>query len=365
MYQTIVNGIIEFEMRTGGDRRNGLAMVGSAGSYTHHGNHANKHFVPKHERMLCHSCNKPGHFIRDCPTTPSRDNYQSQPQSHNPPPRPWNRRPRPRNQRHRAKMACEVPDEAFVFCTERNGKAGKRSDWIIDSGASCHMTWEKELFHEYKELSGSTVKLGDGRTVEAMGEGTVKVSVYRGKLHTLSMKNVLHVPELSCNLMSVRQITDRRFHITFKNDRCQIKSVGGVIVGSGIKRGNLYVMEGRSERPEVLGEANVVTVSDRNLWHRRLCHIGDTALDELASDKAVTGVNLEDSEPRTFCDSCAMGKQHRTSPKPLGTIKAKRKLQLVYSDVMGPVLVASMTGKRFMISFTDDKTRISSVAFMT
>ena len=42
------------------------------------------------------------------------------------------------------------------------------------------------------------------------GEGTVRISVYRddGKLHTLSMVNVLHVPELSCNLMSVRQITD-------------------------------------------------------------------------------------------------------------------------------------------------------------
>ena len=124
-------------------------------------------------------------------------------------------------------------------------------------------------------------------------------------------------------------------------------------------------MEGRSERPEVLGEANVVTVSDRDLWHCRLCHIGDTALDELASDKAVTGVNLKDSEPRTFCDSCAVGKQHRTSPKSLVAIRAERKLQLVYSDVMGPVSVASMTNKRFMISFTDDKTRISSVAFMT
>ena len=139
------------------------------------------------------------------------------------------------------------------------------------------MTWEKELFFEYRELSGSTVKVGDGRTVEAMGEGTVRLSVYRddGKLHTLSMVNVLHVPELSCNLMSVRQITDRGFLIQFKNDRCRIKSVGGVTVAGGIKRGNLYVMEGRSERPEVLGEANVVTVSDRDLWHRRLCHIGE------------------------------------------------------------------------------------------
>ena len=67
----------------------------------------------------------------------------------------------------------------------------------------------------------------------------------------------------------------------------------------------------------------------------------------------------------SFCDSCAVGKQHRTSPKPLGAIRAERKLQLVYSDVMGPVSVASMTNKQFMISFMDDKTRISSVTFMT
>ena len=365
VYQTIVNGIIEFEMRTGGDRRNDLAMVGSAGnrSYPYHGN---KHSAPKHERMLCHGCNRPGYFIRDCPTTQSRDGYESQPQPNNPPTRPRSHRPRPRNNRHKAKVACEMPDGKFVFCTERNGKAGKRSDWIIDSGASCHMTWEKELFFEYRELTGSTVKVGDGRTVEAMGEGTVRLSVYRedGKLHTLSMVNVLHVPELSCNLMSVRQITDRGFLIQFKNDRCRIKSVCGVTVAGGIKRGNRYVMEGRSERPEVLGEANVVTVSDRNLWHRRLCHIGDTALEELARDKVVTGVKIKDSEPRAFCDSCAVGKQHRTSPKRLGAIRAERKLQLVYSDVMGPVSVASMTNKRFMISFTDDKTRISSVAFM-
>ena len=57
-----------------------------------------------------------------------------------------------------------------------------------------------------RNSSGSTVKLGDGRTVKAMGEGTVRVSVYRGdgKLHTLSMINVLHVPELSCNLTDHR-----------------------------------------------------------------------------------------------------------------------------------------------------------------
>ena len=54
-------------------------------------------------------------------------------------------------------------------------------------------------------------------------------------------------------------------------------------------------------------------MSDHDLWHRRLCHIGDTALEELASDKVVTGVKIKDSEPRAFCDSCAVGKRYLRS----------------------------------------------------
>ena len=84
------------------------------------------------------------------------------------------------------------------------GKAGKRSNWIIDSGASCHMTWEKELFYEYKELSGSSMKLGDGRTFEAVGEGTMKVSVYRGDGNSTHSVCITFCTYQSCHVISCR-----------------------------------------------------------------------------------------------------------------------------------------------------------------
>ena len=47
------------------------------------------------------------------------------------------------------------------------------SDWIIDSGASCHMTFEKNILEGYRELEASEhVGLGDGHTVAALGVGS-------------------------------------------------------------------------------------------------------------------------------------------------------------------------------------------------
>ena len=48
--------------------------------------------------------------------------------------------------------------------------------WLIDSGASNHMTRERMLLADFKELDPpEKVGLGDGRTVDAVGVGTVKV----------------------------------------------------------------------------------------------------------------------------------------------------------------------------------------------
>ena len=254
-----------------------------------------------------------------------------------------------------------------MFCVHENTYDTKRSDWIIDSGASSHMSWEREIFTTYKELNNSTVKVGDGRTLKVAGEGTVLVKVLSEsrKPITLTMNRVLHVPEMSCNLMSVRQIAENGFSINFKDQQCRISNKRGRLVAKGAKQGNLYILDGGSACPETVGQAHVVTLSTRELWHNRLAHIGDAALDKLSKGKLATGIDLKESDTRSFCEGCARGKQTRSTPKPLGEIRAERKLQIIHSDVMGPVMPRSLTGKAFMITFTDDKTRISTVAFMS
>ena len=62
-----------------------------------------------------------------------------------------------------------------------------------------------------------------------------------------------------------------------------------------------------------------------------------------------TGVVIKDDCESTFCEGCAKGKQTRSTPKPL-----PRRLERIHSDVCGPVTVASLTGKRYVITFTNE-----------
>ena len=68
-------------------------------------------------------------------------------------------------------MTENFSGDEFSFCATTSENQTRRTDWIIDSGASCHMCWERDVFLTYKKLTNSTVKLGDGRAVNAAGEG--------------------------------------------------------------------------------------------------------------------------------------------------------------------------------------------------
>ena len=74
---------------------------------------------------------------------------------------------------------------------------------------------------------------------------------------------------------------------------------------------------------------------------------------------------IKDDSERTFSEGCAKGERTRSTPMPLGEIRAARRLECIHSDVCGPVNVASLTGKRYVITFTDDKTSRSDAMFMT
>ena len=54
-------------------------------------------------------------------------------------------------------------------------------DWIVDSGATCHICNSKELFEDFHPLSEpQKVALGDGHTLEAVGTGAVEVKELPG-----------------------------------------------------------------------------------------------------------------------------------------------------------------------------------------
>ena len=93
-----------------------------------------------------------------------------------------------------------------------------------------------------------------------------------------------------------------------------------------------------------------------NVWHTRLGHIGQERMNRLAHDgllRPITKVEL------SICEYCLQGKAIR---KPFGkAVRAKLPLQLIHSDICGPMNVRARHGASYFITFTDDYTRYGHV----
>ncbi|XP_075489666.1 uncharacterized protein LOC142528501 [Primulina tabacum] len=85
-----------------------------------------------------------------------------------------------------------------------NRLQGKLSmaDWIIDTGCSHHVTGNESCLLNIKAISSCPVRLPDGQTLAATEEGAVQLT------DTIRLQNVLYVPNLQCNLISVSQLID-------------------------------------------------------------------------------------------------------------------------------------------------------------
>ena len=94
---------------------------------------------------------------------------------------------------------------------------------VVDFGASSHMTQTRELLVDYEEFDKpQKVCLGDGRTVEAFGRGNIHFTMIfiMSKPKKVTMRNALYIPDLACNLFSVRAATAKGNTVKFGNTRC-------------------------------------------------------------------------------------------------------------------------------------------------
>ena len=242
-------------------------------------------------RVQCYNCEKLGHFSRDCPESPRQHNQTTAP-AHRGGSRPKHNRKSAsyRKPQYKARVAVvedeEEDTENFCFCTgiERGMKA---EEWVVDSGATTHMMWDKGVFVTFAALHDMpSVRLGDGRTVKAEGKGSVRLRVRDNNDAecVIRLSSVLLVPDLSCNMFSVRDITDKGNRMLFDDVRCSIISKDNSVIASRHKRGN-----GTADRKP--DEAMVAAQPTSDLWHQRLAHVNDKVLQKVVSCD-VAGVDL-------------------------------------------------------------------------
>ena len=102
--------------------------------------------------------------------------------------------------------------------------AVSRGKWIVDSGATCHMCNDREQFIDFKDMSNTQeATLGDGHTLDGTGIGTVKIEALLpdGNTRNCRLENVLYVPKLSYNLLSVSKATEAGTTTKFSGLGCE------------------------------------------------------------------------------------------------------------------------------------------------
>ena len=224
-------------------------------------------------------------------------------------------------------------------------------DWIIDTGASNHMSGNIDLFFDLCDVN-SPVGLPNGKSTLATKEGKIKLA------NNLILEHVLYVPALACNLLSVSQLlTQSQFIVYFTNKLCIIQDhTLKNLIGAGVQSNGIYFFR---SVPTPWSQANSVGLTDLGmLWHRRLGHPSMKVLHLLPGLSSNKHYKCDIN-----CSICFMGKQPRNI-FPLSTNKASALFELIHCDIWGPYKILSTCNARYFLTIVDDFSRATWVFLM-
>ncbi|KAH7545427.1 hypothetical protein FEM48_Zijuj01G0092700 [Ziziphus jujuba var. spinosa] len=154
---------------------------------------------------------------------------------------------------------AQVPDDRL------NGKFDTKS-WIIDTEATHHVTGDLSWLFDTMALFECPVGLPNGESVVATQSGSVRLS------DKITLKNVLYVPKLNCNLLSVSQLNDDLHCVVqFNSYICAIQDHTRELIGTGVRRDGLYYFGG-AEGDSVQHVFVHNAASTLELWHKRMGH---------------------------------------------------------------------------------------------
>lgn len=318
------------------------------------GHRTSSNASPQKGRIQCHNCGARGHIKANCyaPGGGKQDNPPS-----------WFKVPP-----HMAHLVAQTPPPASATLQETAKTVqhfslmasleGLDSDtWILDSGASSSMCHDRLSFHSLVMFDNpqtiTTAKAGDVLT--AKGKGSIRATFkYDSLISVVTFNDVLYVPDLDSNLLSVSKLMDGNVSVSFTKDHCTFTKDGRPF-GLALRLGSLYQVQMELARDSALiMSANKDVRQDLTLWHRRLAHINERRVLEMFKNNTVNGLILKDQTSKGRCSSCIVGK-HSATPSPTSIHRASYPLETLHSDIQFFDTVG-LGGFKYALSFIDEYT---------
>jgi histone deacetylase 1/2 len=224
--------------------------------------------------------------------------------------------------------------------------------WYADTGATDHLTNELDKLHMKEQYHGKDhvhTANGAGMRITHIGHSTLPTSS-----HPLYLKNILHVPSVTRNLLSVKRFSrDNNVFFEFHPWYFLVKDrATREVLLRGSCRGGLYSLYAPSSTSykHVFSSTKV----SRSRWHSRLGHPSSQIVQHVLHRYELPS---ESASKDVICDACQQGKSHQL-PFSLSTRVTTSPLEIIYSDVWGPAQT-SVSGHQFYVSFIDAYSRFT------
>ncbi|KAK0591398.1 hypothetical protein LWI29_001105 [Acer saccharum] len=271
-------------------------------------------------RPICQLCDKTGHTARVCRSRPSSGSH-TWPQAHH--------------------MTTEQPHP--------------RTNWILDSGASHHMTSDLQNLAIHSDYSGpEDIMVGDGKSIPITHTGCTTL---HSSDKSFPLTRVLCSPHTSHNLISVSKFcTQNKTSIEFFPNYFLVKDLTtGVSLVRGRNEGNLYVWPKSNPTRQPMSSAHLFSASSQPsasflAWHCRLGHPSLQILQHLVSSQGLPV--FKSASHFTHCFACQCNKSHKL-PFGVSTLNCNKPLEILFTDVWGPAHLSSYDNFRYYVVFVD------------
>ncbi|GJS61162.1 retrovirus-related pol polyprotein from transposon TNT 1-94 [Tanacetum coccineum] len=218
-----------------------------------------------------------------------------------------------------------------------------------------------------KYVQNSKPKVAKSMTANRMEPGTSRGSDTSVAPSSSSLIDC-RLSKLFCGDILVRPvglILRSDLEVAFRKHTCFVRNLEGVDLLSGSRGTNLYSLSiGDMMASSPICLLSKATKTKSWLWHRRLSHLNFGALNHLARNGLVRGLPRLKFEKDHLCSTCAMGKSKKQSHKPKSEDTNQEKLYLLHMDLCGPMRVASVNGKKYILVIVDDYSRFTWVKFL-
>ena len=231
---------------------------------------------------------------------------------------------------------------------------------MLDTGCGTHLCNNIQDLRNSRRLLYREVdlRMGNGAKLAALCVGTYSISLPNGLV--LDLDNCVYVPSLVKNIISISSLCKKGFSCLINCNECSIY-FNEIKYGVGILSNGIYILQTNNE----CSSSNIHNINSNNpneslLWHSRLGHINETRLTKLYKDgyfKPFTYI------PYGTCEPCLLGKMTKLPFKGKGQC-ATEILELIHSDVYGPMSVTARGGFSYFITFIDDYSRYGYVYLM-